>query len=199
MQRYIIGIAWILISACLAPATLAQDKMLTIDDLFDPVKKVDFSGSPPSRLRWLADGTHYLQTKVDTKARTTQHLKVNAMTGEATLRGMVLPVGGIKEKVLAAHRAGIKRVILPERCRKDLIDVPDQALALVIENPDRHAQPGALDLTAIDGCGRIAENEARDEIGAARDRREMDVFLDVPVDVVEALGQKRRSGREHGS
>ena len=50
-----------------------------------------------------------------------------AMTGEATLRGLVLPVGGIKEKVLAAHRAGIKRVILPERCRKDLVDVPDQA------------------------------------------------------------------------
>ncbi|HEY1906129.1 MAG TPA: endopeptidase La [Myxococcaceae bacterium] len=50
-----------------------------------------------------------------------------AMTGEATLRGLVLPVGGIKEKVLAAHRAGIKRVILPERVRKDLIDVPDQA------------------------------------------------------------------------
>jgi dipeptidyl-peptidase-4 len=79
-----IGIAWILIYACLAPATIAQDKMLTIDDLFDPVKKVDFSGSPPSRLRWLADGTHYLQTKVDTKARTAQHLRVNAMTGEAT-------------------------------------------------------------------------------------------------------------------
>ncbi|MBI3184846.1 MAG: endopeptidase La [Myxococcales bacterium] len=50
-----------------------------------------------------------------------------AMTGEATLRGLVLPVGGIKEKVLAAHRAGIKRVILPERCRKDLVDVPEQA------------------------------------------------------------------------
>ncbi|MFN0064485.1 MAG: endopeptidase La [Myxococcaceae bacterium] len=50
-----------------------------------------------------------------------------AMTGEATLRGLVLPVGGIKEKVLAAHRAGIKRVILPERVKKDLVDVPDQA------------------------------------------------------------------------
>jgi ATP-dependent Lon protease len=50
-----------------------------------------------------------------------------AMTGEATLRGLVLPVGGIKEKVLAAHRAGIKRVILPERVRKDLQDVPEQA------------------------------------------------------------------------
>ena len=38
----------------------------------------------------------------------------------------MLPVGGIKEKVLAAHRAGIKRVILPERNRKDLIDIPEQ-------------------------------------------------------------------------
>jgi len=50
-----------------------------------------------------------------------------AMTGEITLRGLVLPVGGIKEKILAAHRAGIKRVILPERNEKDLIDVPEQA------------------------------------------------------------------------
>jgi ATP-dependent Lon protease len=50
-----------------------------------------------------------------------------AMTGEITLRGMVLPVGGIKEKILAAHRAGIKRVILPERNQKDIIDVPEQA------------------------------------------------------------------------
>ena len=49
-----------------------------------------------------------------------------AMTGEITLRGNVLQVGGIKEKLLAAHRAGIKRVIIPERNMKDVVDVPEE-------------------------------------------------------------------------
>lgn len=46
------------------------------------------------------------------------------MTGEITLRGRVLPIGGLREKTLAAHRAGLKVVLVPEKNMKDLVDVP---------------------------------------------------------------------------
>jgi ATP-dependent Lon protease len=48
-----------------------------------------------------------------------------AMTGEITLRGEVLPIGGLKEKLLAAHRGDIKTVLIPEQNVKDLADIPD--------------------------------------------------------------------------
>jgi ATP-dependent Lon protease len=71
-----------------------------------------------------------------------------AMTGEISLRGLVLPVGGIKDKVLAAMRAGIQRVLLPARNRRDLAEVPaeakDRLEFVFLENVDdavRHAMP----------------------------------------------------------
>ena len=67
-----------------------------------------------------------------------------AMTGEITLRGRVLPVGGLKEKLLAAHRAGVKQVLLPERNRKDLQEIPKEVRK-------------ALDLILVDTMSDVLE------------------------------------------
>ena len=54
-----------------------------------------------------------------------------AMTGEITLRGTVLPIGGLREKVVAAVRANIKELVVPEHNRKDLKDIPEEILSKV--------------------------------------------------------------------
>ncbi|HXG90845.1 MAG TPA: S9 family peptidase [Blastocatellia bacterium] len=83
MRRRSIIIAALLALISLGSVAEAQNKQLTIDDIFDPVKRVDFSGSPPTNLRWLKDGTHYLQSKPDPRPPSFTIMKVNAATGEA--------------------------------------------------------------------------------------------------------------------
>ena len=68
-----------------------------------------------------------------------------AMTGEITLRGLVLPIGGLKEKSLAAKRAGITDVIIPKRNEKDLVDVPDEVRKALKFHPVEHVDE-VLDL-----------------------------------------------------
>ncbi len=60
------------------------------------------------------------------------------MTGEITLRGRILPIGGVREKVLAAHRAGLKTVLLPEKNMKDLVDLPKTAKSELKIIPVKH-------------------------------------------------------------
>jgi ATP-dependent Lon protease len=84
-----------------------------------------------------------------------------AMTGEVTLRGAVMPVGGIKEKVIAAHRAGIERIIMSKRNQKDLRDVPDEVkAALKFDFVETAAEVLRITL-GLDGA--LQEPQARSE------------------------------------
>ena len=61
-----------------------------------------------------------------------------AMTGEVTLRGRVLPIGGLKEKALAAHRAGIRTILLPQDNEKEIIEIPESVRAEMTFIPVSH-------------------------------------------------------------
>ena len=85
-----------------------------------------------------------------------------AMTGEITLRGLVLPIGGVKEKTLAAHRAGIREVILPERNRKDLEEIPEtvrKEMTFHFAEKVRDVLDVALSKARAAGDGRAAKAE----------------------------------------
>ncbi len=82
-----------------------------------------------------------------------------AMTGEVTLRGKVLPIGGVKEKLLAAHRAGIKTFLLPEKNKKDLTDIPqevkDQIEIVLVNHVDEVLAKALLPSGRVKGVRRV--------------------------------------------
>ena len=89
------------------------------------------------------------------------------MTGEITLTGLVLPVGGIKEKVLAAHRAGIRRVIIPKANEKDLRELPEsvrQELEFILAERIEDVLAAAIPELA----SRLAERPAAQGIGSLK-------------------------------
>jgi ATP-dependent Lon protease len=90
------------------------------------------------------------------------------MTGEITLRGLVLPIGGLKEKTLAAKRAGIKEVIIPKRNEKDLPDIPEE----VRNTLKFHLAETVDDVleVALGGVKRSEKPSKREDPGAARGR-----------------------------
>ena len=93
-----------------------------------------------------------------------------AMTGEISLRGLVLPIGGVKEKVLAAARAGITTVLLPSRNKKDLEDVPEAARKQVRFVWLDHVDDALA--AALDPAGQTRAPAARIQTGRRGRRRQ---------------------------
>jgi ATP-dependent Lon protease len=96
-----------------------------------------------------------------------------AMTGEITLRGRVLPIGGLKSKLLAAHLAGVKTVLIPKRNEKDLVDVPEdvrnQLRIVPVETMDEVLAESLID-QARPAARIAAERAARQKRVAPRRR-----------------------------
>jgi ATP-dependent Lon protease len=109
-----------------------------------------------------------------------------AMTGEITLRGRVLPIGGLKSKLLAAHLAGVKTVLIPRRNEKDLVDVPEEVLGqlriIPVESMDEVLAEALIDQAR--SASRIkAERAARQKAAVVRRpaRRRVAADKGVPV------------------
>jgi ATP-dependent Lon protease len=86
-----------------------------------------------------------------------------AMTGEISLRGRVLPIGGLKEKLLAAHRAGVTRVLIPEKNRKDLEEIPAYVLQALDILPVGHMDRVLMEALTPDGVAELFASYGTDD------------------------------------
>jgi ATP-dependent Lon protease len=90
------------------------------------------------------------------------------MTGEITLRGRVLPIGGLKEKVLGAHRAGITTIVLPKENEADLEDIPEEVRKLLTFHPVTTLDEVFAIALAPNGAGASAHPVEEEEPAGAR-------------------------------
>jgi ATP-dependent Lon protease len=100
-----------------------------------------------------------------------------AMTGEITLRGEVLPIGGLKEKLLAAHRGGIKTVLIPDENQKDLVEIPDNI-------------KGNLEIKPVKWIDEVLTIALTQQPGMAA--------VEPPTPATAAAGEDKRSPRRNG-
>ena len=94
-----------------------------------------------------------------------------AMTGEITLRGRVLPIGGLKEKLLAALRGGIKKVLIPEENAKDLAEIPDNVKSGHGDHPGQPGRRGAAARAGAHAGADRVDRAGRPPRGRGRRRR----------------------------
>jgi ATP-dependent Lon protease len=115
------------------------------------------------------------------------------MTGEITLRGQVLPVGGIKEKMLAAHRSGLKTVILPRRNEADLEDLPEEVRKSIqfvfVDTVDEVLNVALEPAAAKDSPTAAGENAPEKPVKKRRSKKtptvEQPAIMEQPVDNLE--------------
>src|SRR5947208_10923685 len=116
-----------------------------------------------------------------------------AMTGEITLSGLVFPVGGLKEKILAAHRAGIRRILLPSRNEADIEDLPEDVrkeLTIVFVSRISEVIDAALEVLVANPPPPLPTGAQRDAAA-----RQAEPTLE-PIAVRQARSEERRVGKE---